>query len=299
MKKLSTLLAILILFVSNVIQAQGPKVLVVTAHPDDETGFSVTMFKITHELKGTVDMAVMTDGGGGFADSQLGAMYYGLPLTDSVTARTHLPMLRKQEILNAGKIMGVRNIYFMEQPDDWYTTDITPYISGKNWDIGYVERRMDRLLAERGYDFIITMVPHAGQHGHHKTSVLMALRALQRYKGPNKPIIIAGSSMSANSKPSDFTMLDGYPETKLKPNAPKFTLNRAFRFKENDKVSYKIVADWVISEYKSQGAIQENGIHRTDMEIYHYYDMNDASGIEKVQKLFDDLANSGFAAPKK
>jgi len=299
MKKLSTLLAILILFVSSAIQAQGPKVLVVTAHPDDETSFSVTMFKITHELKGTVDMAVMTDGGGGFADSQLGAMYYGLPLTDSVTARTHLPMLRKQEILNAGKIMGVRNIYFMEQPDDWYTTDITPYISGKNWDIGYVEKRMDRLLAERGYDFIITMVPHAGQHGHHKTSVLMALRALQRYKGPNKPIIIAGSSMSANSKPSDFTMLDGYPETKLKPNAPKFTLNRAFRFKENDKVSYKIVADWVISEYKSQGAIQENGIHRTDMEIYHYYDMNDASGIEKVQKLFDDLANSGFAAPKK
>jgi LmbE family N-acetylglucosaminyl deacetylase len=40
---------------------------VVTAHPDDETGFSVTMFKITHEIKGTVDMAVMTDGGGGFA----------------------------------------------------------------------------------------------------------------------------------------------------------------------------------------------------------------------------------------
>jgi len=299
MKKLSTLLAVVILFISPSLWAQGPKVLVVTAHPDDETGFSVTMFKITHELKGTVDMAVMTDGGGGFADSQLGAMYYGLPLTDSVTARTHLPMLRKQEILNAGKIMGVRNIYFMEQPDDWYTTDITPYISGKNWDIGYVEKRMDRLLAERGYDFIITMVPHAGQHGHHKTSVLMALRALQRYKGPNKPIIIAGSSMSANSKPSDFTMLDGYPETKLKPNSPKFTLNRAFRFKENDKVSYKIVADWVISEYKSQGAIQENGIHRTDMEIYHYYDMNDASGIEKVQKLFDDLANSGFAAPKK
>ncbi len=299
MKKLSTLLAVVILFISPSLWAQGPKVLVVTAHPDDETGFSVTMFKITHELKGIVDMAVMTDGGGGFADSQLGAMYYGLPLTDSVTARTHLPMLRKQEILNAGKIMGVRNIYFMEQPDDWYTTDITPYISGKNWDIGYIEKRMDRLLAERGYDFVITMVPLAGQHGHHKTAVLMGLRAVQRFKGPNKPIIIAGSSMSANSKPSDFTMLEGYPETKLKPNSPKFTLNRAFKFKENDKVSYKIVADWVISEYKSQGAIQEGAIHKTDLEIYHYYDINDASGIEKVQKLFDDLANSGFAAPKK
>lgn len=279
---------------SIALSAQGPKVLVVTAHPDDETGFSVTMFKITHELKGTVDMAVMTDGGGGFADSQLGAMYFGLNLTDSVVARTHLPMIRKQEIINAGKIMGVRNIYFMEQPDDWYTTDITPYISGKNWDIPYVERRMDKLLAERDYDFVITMLPHPGQHGHHKTSVMMALRAVQRFKGAKKPIIIAGSPMREGTKPTEFSMLEGYPETKIKPDAPKFTLNRAYRFAENDKLSYKIVADWVIAEYKSQGAIQENGIHKTDMEIYHYYDINDVSGISKVNKLFDDLAKSGF-----
>jgi LmbE family N-acetylglucosaminyl deacetylase len=299
MKKSTVLLTLLVSLWAHAISAQGPKVLVVTAHPDDETGFSVTMFKITHELKGIVDMAVMTDGGGGFADSQLGAMYYGLNLTDSVVARTHLPMLRKQEILNAGKIMGVRNIYFMEQPDDWYTTDPTPYISGKNWEIPYVERRMNRLLADRDYDFVITMLPHAGQHGHHKTAVLMALRAVQRYQGAHKPIIIAGSPMSASGKPIEFSMLDGFPETKIKPNAPFFTLNRAFKFTENDKVSYKIVADWVISEYKSQGAIQEGAIHKTDFEVYRYFDLNDSKGIEKVQQLFDALAKSGFAAPGK
>ena len=86
--------------------AQGPKILVITAHPDDETTFSVTLFKITKELKGTVDMAVMTDGGGGFADAQLGAMYLNLPITDSIVARTYLPMIRKQEILNAGKFLA-------------------------------------------------------------------------------------------------------------------------------------------------------------------------------------------------
>jgi LmbE family N-acetylglucosaminyl deacetylase len=299
MKRTLTFFTVIFSLMTLSLFGQGPKVLVVTAHPDDETGFSVTMFKITHEMKGTVDMAVMTDGGGGFADSQLGALYYNLNLTDSIVARTHLPMLRKQEILNAGKIMGVRNIYFMEQPDDWYTTDPKPYISGKNWDISYVERRMDRLLADRDYDFVITMLPHAGQHGHHKTSVLMALRAIQRFKGPHKPIVIAGSPMNATSKPMEFSMLEGYPETKIKADAPMFTLNRAFRFKENDKVSYKIVADWVISEYKSQGAIQENGIHKTDMEVYRYYDLNDSKGISKVQKLFDDLAKIGFAAPVK
>lgn len=279
--------------------AQGPRVLVVTAHPDDETGFSVTMFKITKELHGQVDMAVMTDGGGGFADSQLGAVYYGINLTDSMVARTHLPLIRKQEITNAAKIMGVRNIFFMEQEDDYYTLDINPYISGKNWEIKYVERRMDKILAERQYDFVITMLPHPGQHGHHKTAALMGIRAVQRFKGATKPIIIAGSPARADSKPVEFTMLEGYPETKISPTAPSFTLNRAFRFKENDKVSYKIVADWVISEYKSQGAIQENGIHRTDLEVYRYYDLNDPSGIAKVKKLFDDLAKSGFAAPTK
>ncbi len=292
------ILTLFALFLSTNLLAQSPKVLVVTAHPDDETGFSVTMFKITHELKGIVDMAVMTDGGGGFADSQLGALYYGLNLTDSLVARTHLPMLRKQEILDAGKIMGVRNIYFMEQPDDWYTLDPQPYISGKNWEIPYVERRLDKLLADRDYDFVITMLPHAGQHGHHKTSVILALRAVQRFKGTHKPIIIAGSPMSATSKPIDYTQLEGFPETKINPQSPTFTLNRAFRFKENDKVSYKIVADWVISAYKSQGAIQENGIHKTDFEVYRFYDINDPKGISRVKQLFGALAKSGFAAPE-
>jgi hypothetical protein len=165
----------------------------------------------------------------------------------AIDSRTYLPMIRKQEILNAGKIMGVRNIYFMEQPDDLYSTDITPYITGKNWNIPYIESRMDKLLAERQYDFIITMLPHAGQHGHHKTSIMMELRAVQRYKGPNKPIIIAGKAGREGMKPTEFTMLEGFPETKIKVDAPKFTLNRAFRFAEIDKLSYKIVADWVIS----------------------------------------------------
>lgn len=288
------ILPILTLLISVVCFAQSPKILVVTAHPDDETSFSVSLFKITHELKGVVDMAVMTDGGGGFADSQIGALYYGLNLTDSLTARTHLPMLRKQEILNAGKIMGMRNIYFMEQQDDLYTLDPTPYISGKNWDISAVEKRLDQILLHRQYDFVITMLPHSGQHGHHKTSVILALRAIKRMKGPNKPIVIAGNTMMANGKMTDFTMLEGFPETKIKADAPIFTLNRAFKFKENDKLSYKIVADWVISEYKSQGAIQENGIHKADIEVYRYYDSNDPKGILKVQQLFDSLAKIGF-----
>jgi hypothetical protein len=126
---------------------------------------------------------------------------------------------------------------------------------------------------------------------------MMGLRAVNRFKGAKKPIIIAGSPITLNSKPIEFTELVGFPVTKMKAGAPTFTLNRAFRFKENDKLSYKIVADWVISAYKSQGAIQENAIHKTDLETYRYFDINDAAGISQVEKLFRDLAKSGFAAP--
>ena len=40
----------------------APRVLVVTAHPDDETTFAASLFKITHALSGAVDLAVVTTG---------------------------------------------------------------------------------------------------------------------------------------------------------------------------------------------------------------------------------------------
>ncbi len=51
---------------SNVFAQAGPKVLVVNAHPDDETSFPILLYKITHDLKGTADLALLTDGSGGF-----------------------------------------------------------------------------------------------------------------------------------------------------------------------------------------------------------------------------------------
>ena len=64
-----------------------PKVLIVIAHPDDETGFAATVYKITHEMKGTVDLLLVTNGEGGYKYSTLAEPIYGLELTDEKIGR--------------------------------------------------------------------------------------------------------------------------------------------------------------------------------------------------------------------
>jgi LmbE family N-acetylglucosaminyl deacetylase len=276
----------------------GPNVLVVQAHPDDETSFPIILYKITHDLKGTVDLAQITDGQGGFHGSELGSVYYGYNLTDSNIGRSELPRIRKKEVMEAGDIMGIRQYYFFDQKDDYYNLNPVPYVSGQRWDIPFVEKRLDQILAAKHYDFIITMFPFEGQHGHHKTAVIMALRALQRYKGSNKPVIIAGSTYK-DEKPDDFVMLDGFPETTMKKNAPSFSIDVAARFGPYRQVSYKTVAQWVIAAYKSQGDMQENDIYKGDKETFRLFDINDADAVQKTTQFFDKLRNSGYSAQVK
>jgi hypothetical protein len=48
---MKTIYLFLFLALSSSLFAQGPRILIVTAHPDDETMFPVTVFKITRELR--------------------------------------------------------------------------------------------------------------------------------------------------------------------------------------------------------------------------------------------------------
>ncbi len=284
-----------ILFSSKLIAQTGPKVLVVNAHPDDETSFPIILYKITHDLKGTVDLAVITDGQGGFNGSELGSVYYGYQLTDSTIGRAELPRIRKKEVMEAGDIIGIRQYYFFDQRDDYYNLNPIPYVTGQNWDVPFVEKKLDHILAAQQYDFVITMLPYVGQHGHHKTAVIMALRALQRYKGAKRPIILAGSTYK-DEKPEIFSMLEGFPETTMKKNAPSFYLDVATHFGAHGKqVSYKVIAQWVIAAYKSQGDMQENDLYKGDKETFRLFAINDKASVQRTTQLFEQLKASGFS----
>lgn len=293
--KFSRFLLLLLLMLNVKLFAQpGPSVLVVNAHPDDETSFPIILYKITHELKGTVDLALITDGSGGFNGSELGSVYYGLNLTDSVVGRSELPRIRKKELMEAGDIMGIRQYYFFDQLDDYYNFNPVPYVTGKIWDTSFIEKKLDKILAAKQYDFVITMLPYAGQHAHHKTAVIMALRAVERMKKDKRPVIIAGSTYK-DEKPEAFTVLEGFPETAIKKDAPNFYLDVSSHFGKGKQVSYQVVSQWVVAAYKSQGDMQQNHAYIGDKETFRIFDLNGDSAVSKVSKLFAQLNNSGFS----
>lgn len=274
------------------VSGQSPRILIVTAHPDDETMFPVTVFKVTHELKGSADLALLTDASGGY-NGMVASSYYGMNLLDSVIGRKHLPLIRKKEMLASGEILGIGNFFFLDQPDDYYNRNEKPYLSGKNWDIEFVNRRLDKILAKGNYDFVFCLLPHEGQHAHHKTASISAIRAVQRMKG-KKPIVLGAQAQNRKSD-FKFVALDEYPETKISPSAPIFYFDRSAHFGEDNKHSYMIVADWVKAAHKSQSGDMNQAMHRGDTETFWFFDMNGSDRINETQLFFDKLGKSGYS----
>jgi len=51
-------------------------------------------------------------------------------LTNEKIGRQRLPFIRKNEALNGGKILGVRNYFFLEEKDNGYTKDPNEVLKG-------------------------------------------------------------------------------------------------------------------------------------------------------------------------
>src|ERR1035441_3522342 len=137
-----------------------PRVLIVDAHPDDETAYAGAVYKITHDLGGTVDLVVVTNGEAGYKYSTLAEAVYNLKLTDEKIGRKYLPGIRHKELENAGKIIGLHHIYFLDQRDNRYTLD--PHeVLDSNWNIPFVKSQLRQILTTGHYDFVFTLLPRS------------------------------------------------------------------------------------------------------------------------------------------
>ncbi len=266
----------------------GPKVLVVTAHPDDETAMAATIYKITHELNGLVDQCVITNGEAGYKYSTLAEAYYGLELTDEKVGRENLPRIRKQELINAGKIIGTNNIFFLDQKDARYGLDEHEPLD-TTWNVGLVTTRLKEIMTNTKYDFLFCLLPVPETHAHHKAATILALRTVQSLPENKRPVVlgVTGSSLKDTAAVT-FTQLKNYNETKVEGNTFMFSFDKTVPFGYKNKLTYKIIVNWEIAEHKSQGTMQLF-MNQGDFENYWFFAVNKPEDKAKCKELFEEL----------
>jgi LmbE family N-acetylglucosaminyl deacetylase len=269
-----------------------PRVLLVTAHPDDDALFGGSVYKITHSLGGVVDVAVVTNGEAGFHYSDLAVPIYHLDLTDEKIARQYLPGIRKKEMMAGGAIVGIRNFFFFDQKDEKNTTDLKESIA--SWDADLVRRRLREILSGDAYDFVFVMLPTATTHGGHQGAALLGLETVSQLPAGHRPVVLAAAGYKKGKPPVAFTGRDELPLTRIRPGAPVFEFDRTQKFGYNNRLDYNIVVNWQIAEHKTQGVMQFN-MNGLDVEQYFYLDFNGDAGLAPAKTLFERLAQPAAA----
>lgn len=274
----------------------GPRVLIVDAHPDDESAFAATVYKITHDLNGRVDLLLVTNGEAGYKYSTLAEAIYGVELTEEKVGREYLPTIRKRETMAAGKIVGIENFYFLDQKDNWYTQNVDSVLHYV-WDVPEVKKRIGEIITLGNYDYIFCLLPTPDTHGHHKGATILALEVVSQMKG-KKPIVLGGSvARKEDTTQLAFTGLAGYPVTAVASGAPTLSFDRSVKFGFKNALDYKIIVNWLIAEHKSQGTMQ-TFMNQGDIENFWWFDINDRAALPAARELFERLKTIPYK-PKK
>lgn len=252
------------------------------AHPDDEYHFAVTLYRIARELGGTVDQAVFTDGAGGHRYSHLAEVLYGLPLQKS---GSKLREVRRAETAVSGHVLGIRQHFFLDQPDTGFTRNEADAIA--DWNHFAVAERLDDVLEAGAYDFVFILLPSHDTHGHHKAAAMLTLEAVNRLPEESRPVVLAGEAVADVRTASKNPAL-AYPSLRLAN--PHYSVSRTEPHPADPALSYQIIANWVVAAHKSQGLFQmESGRH--DAELFWRFE-NGADGDVRAHTLFRQLQHT-------
>lgn len=263
-----------------------PRILVVVAHPDDEYHFAVTLFRIARELGGTVEQAIITDGVGGHRYSQLAEVLYGLPLRDS---GTHLRDVRRAESAVSGHVLGIRQHFFLDQPDTGFTRKAADAIT--DWNHYAVTEALDRLLETGDYDFVFTLLPSHDTHGHHKAAAMLTLEAVNRLPEESRPVVLAGEAVADNWVGAKRSA-PVHPSLRIASQT--YSVSRTLTLPADPALNYQIIANWVVAAHKSQGLFQmESGRHNA--ELFWRFEGGVHADI-RTEALFRQL-DSSFSQP--
>jgi len=264
----------------------GLNVLLVVAHPDDEYYCAATVYRLTQELGATVDQLIITNGEGGFRYSLLAERIYGQVLTEEAVGRAHLPIIRRNEVLRAGRILGIRRHIFLDQPDVAFKTDLETGIE-QVWDRPLIERELDTLLQTGGYDFVFTVLPTQDTHPHHQAATLLTLDRVARMDEEKRPVVL-GCTYRSSTQDAALTgsTRPQHPRMQVRGDAPLFSFDRRHKFGFEAMLDYAVVVHWMMAEHKSQGLFQ-TAYGTDDMEDFWFFESNTSAGLARA--LFDLL----------
>lgn len=268
-------------------------VLIVTAHPDDEAMFAGTVYGITQRLGGAVDLALVTDGSGGFRYATLAEPLYGLDLDNEAVARQHLPAIRKRELMAGGAYIGLRKYFFLDQYDHAFTTDPDTVLQHV-WDADFVRTRLTDIMERGAYDYVLVHLPiDQGFHGHHKAATILALEAAQALPAEARPAVLGafpGNSTAPETMPQTYEGLPSYPITAVEPAVPVAVFDRTTPLSADARLDHRIIVNWLIAEHKSQGTMQLFVTREEiDLERFWCFAANDPASCEAFAALVAQL----------
>ncbi|WP_438483925.1 sugar-binding protein [Streptomyces sp. S186] len=150
-------------------------VLFIGAHPDDEFQ-SLATFGQWRQRRGlSTGVATITrgEGGGNAVGPEEGAK---------------LGLIREREERKAVGLVGIRNVYYLDKPDFWYT--LSAPLTGKVWNRAPQRRtdtleRIVRLIRATTPKTVVTMDPRPfNQHGAHQQAARLAVEAFRLAADP-------------------------------------------------------------------------------------------------------------------
>lgn len=258
------------------------RTLLIVAHPDDEYYFSATVYRMAVQLHGQVDELIITNGEGGFRYSTLAEPYYNTSLTVEASGRKELPAIRRREALRAGKVLGIKEHFFLNQKDGGFTTDAGDG-TRDGWDSAAIRRRIDDLIRKRHYKYVFTVLPRPTTHGQHQAATALAAAAIQAVPEADRPTLLG-----FDTDPKEFSIHQNAQEGQRWDAAYAYAFDRTAKFGFRDALSYQIVVNWMIAEHKSQGLFQT--LCNKDPKEYVWVDLDSASEAKSsANALFRSL----------
>lgn len=275
----------------------GPRVLCVVAHPDDEVAFGGTLYKIATHLDGACDILVITNGEAGYKYAILAERFYHMRLTDPEIGRRELPAIRQAEMTAAAEILGVRDLLFLHQQDHRYTIDPNEVLAPDAgvWDLAFVRRSLAELLRARDYDFVFTHVPTPTTHGHHQAATILALEAVAELAPPRRPVVLGAFPTGRDSeRPDPPAMLEGFPITRHYTHVGPFVFDRTQPFGYLDRLDYRVITNLAMAQHRSQGTYQLL-VGRWESEAFVLYALHVPDAAARAAELFERLREPQFA----